>query len=230
MARHDRANASSNCGSKRYELVILEFLTVIRNNRQRKMRVGGYIAMAGEMFGGCKRAIFFDATNELSGEISHLSRILSKRADVDNRIPGIVINIGVGSEYPVNSDGAGLKRGVLTSCISELWVVCRTDCHSRGEVRSLIEPHASAALKIGPDQERCLGMSLESIRNHGCGIHLAALNSQRPPNSTEDKSSNVIVLHLMKQILVCRAFSGLKNAEIVKHQHLAEFFADGHFP
>ena len=92
---------------------------------------------------------------------SHLSRILAERADVDDRIPGIVINIGVGSEDPVNSGGTGLKRGVLTGCVSKLWVVCRADCHRGGEVRSLIEPHAGAALKIGADQERYFGMSLE---------------------------------------------------------------------
>ena len=129
----------------------------------------------------------------------------------------------------MNSGGAGLKRGVLTGCVSELWVVCCADCHRGGEVRSLIEPHAGAAFKIGADQERHFGMSLESIRDHGCGIHLAAFNSQRAANGAEDEPSNVIVLHLMKQILVCRTFRGLKNTEIVRHQHLAEFFADGHF-
>ena len=193
------------------------------------MRIGGHIAVAGKMLRSRERAIFFDPTNELRGEIGHLSRILAKRADVDNWIPGIVVNIGVGSEDPVNSGGTGLKRGVLTGCISELWVVCRADCHCGGEVRSLIEPHAGAAFKIGADQERHIGMSLESIRNHGCGIHLAALNSQGAANGAEDEPSNVIVLHLMKQLLVCRTFLGLENTEIVRHQHLAELFPDGHF-
>ena len=45
--------------------VPFEFFAVAGNDGQREMRIHAHVAMPGEMFGSCERAIFFNAANEL---------------------------------------------------------------------------------------------------------------------------------------------------------------------
>src|SRR5580700_1397216 len=103
MSGHNRANASRNCGAERHELICFELLAIIRNNRERQMRIGGHIAVAWKVLCGRKRAVLFDAANELCREIRNLGRFLTERADVNDWIRRIVIYVGIRSENPVYS-------------------------------------------------------------------------------------------------------------------------------
>ena len=84
----------------------------------------------------------------------HSLRILAKRADVDDRVIGIVVDIGDGRVDPVNPNGAGFERGDFAHGVSVAGISGGGKGH-RGRKRSaFIQAHRGAALKIGADEQR----------------------------------------------------------------------------
>ena len=65
---------------------------------------------------------------------------------------------------------------------------------------------------------------MQFVGDHGGGIDLAALDSQRAANGAEDESSNVIFFHLMQQILISRAFGGSRKRRNSKASASGRFF------
>src|ERR1700720_4700200 len=170
------------------------------------MRISAHIAVAGKMLRSRKRTIFFDAANELRREIGHLVRFLTERADIDDWVCGVVIHIGVGSKDPMDARSASLEGSIFPCRVCKFWIVRRTNCHRRREVRSFIETHACITLKISADQEWHFGMCLERVHDYGCWIYLAAFNSEWAADRPEDESPNVILFNLMKKVSICRTF------------------------
>src|SRR5580704_8782253 len=109
----------------------------------------------------CRQAaVFFDAADELRSELRDLLRVLPERANVDDRVQGVVIHISVGCEYPMNAGSTGFERSHFSGCVCEFRIARCTNRHCRGKVRSFVESHAGTAFKIGADQERNLSMTL----------------------------------------------------------------------
>ncbi len=78
------------------------------------MRVDGGVAVARKVFDGDEHlglriaARAFDVGFDVSG---HLLRIFAVGADVDDRVVGVVVDVGDGSEDPVHAHGAGFAGG-----------------------------------------------------------------------------------------------------------------------
>ena len=88
---------------------------------------------------------------------------------------------------------------------------------------------ARSGFKIRADKQWSLRVFLQFVGQCGGRINLAAFDAERAALRAENKSTHVIFFDLMQQLFVVRAFGGSENAEIIWHQHLAEFFAQCHF-
>src|SRR5712664_3281552 len=106
MAGHDAAYAGGNGRAKRNEFQMFEALAVGVNYRQVDVRIAGRIAVAGKVLGRGERAIFFDAADELGGELGDAGGIFAEGARVDDGIARIVVYVSNRGVDPMNAYGA----------------------------------------------------------------------------------------------------------------------------
>ena len=109
MARHDRAHARGDGGAEGNEFDAFEFGAVAGNGGEREMRIDADVAVAGKMLGGGERAVFLHAANELGDVLGDALRIFAERADVDDRIVGIIVDVRVRRENPVHAGRRALR-------------------------------------------------------------------------------------------------------------------------
>ncbi len=87
-----------------------------------------------------------------------------------------------------------------------------------------VDAHARSGFKIRADKQWSLRVFLQLVGQCGGRINLAAFDAERAALRAENQSAHVIIFDLVEQLFVVRAFGGSENAEIVRHQHLAELF------
>ena len=181
------------------------------------------------MFRSRERAIVLHAANELTHIFGDPGGILAERADVDDRIVRIIVDVRVGRENPLDAGSARFERRVFPGFVGKFRIAGGGNGHGGGERSAFVDAHASASFEIGADDQRNLCAALQFVGDYGGGIDLAALEAQRPAIGDDDEPADMIVLDLMQHFLVFGAFGGIEDAEERDHQHLPELLAQGHF-
>src|SRR6202041_2476432 len=93
--------------------------------RERQMRIDADIAVPRKMLRRCESAIFFDAPDFFGDKLCHLLRVFAERADIDNGIVWIIVDVGVGREDPAHARSACFKSGHFSNGIGRFWIARR---------------------------------------------------------------------------------------------------------
>ncbi len=197
MARHDRADAR---GDGRAEGNEFRAFKLVRDRRERRRRARCESTLTLPWPGKCfavASAPFSSTPRTNSRDVfRHVLRIFAERADVDDRVVGIVVDVRIRREDPVHAGGARFERGVFAGGVGELRIARGADGHGGRERRAFVEAHPGAGLEIRADQQRNFRAALKFVRHHGGRIDLAALDSERPAIGDDDQAADVIVLDL----------------------------------
>ena len=216
----ERKGISSRC---------FEAILVGANHRQIDVRVRGGVAVPGKMFSGSQAAVFFHAAHEGCDEFGDALRIFAERARIDDRIAGIIVDVGNRRVNPVNADGAGFERGDFAHGVSVGRISAGRQRHRRGKRSAFVEPHGRAAFKIGANQQRQFGMGLQLIGQNGRGIGLALDDAQRRHLRDVDEPADVQVVYGVHYLAIGVRVGGGEAAVIGCEDELADFFVVGHF-
>ena len=77
-------------------------------------RVGGGVAVTGEMLGGGQHVVLFVGVGAFDEGLDlrrNILRILAEGTDVDDGIFGVVVDVGDGKVDPLHAESAGLAGG-----------------------------------------------------------------------------------------------------------------------
>ena len=130
------------------------------------MRVGRGIAVTGEMLRGHQNARFrigVRAFDEADDELRDVLRIFAVRADVDDGVVGVIVDIGIGEEEPLDAHGARFLRRDFAFDAGFIGIARRGEGHGVREDRGGVDAHGSAALEIAGHQQRHFRQTLHAI-------------------------------------------------------------------
>ena len=143
------------------------------------MRVDPGVAVAGEVLGGCDRAVVLDAPHEGGAQHGDLVRILADCPHVDDGILRVVVDVEDRREGHVDADRPPLQRGHAAHLVGHPRVPGGAERHERGEagraaepdvggrVQHPVEAEARAGLQVGADKQGQLRERLEPVELRG---------------------------------------------------------------
>jgi len=94
--------------------------------------------------------IFLHAANELAHKLCHGAPDFPRRTAVDDRIPGIIVDIRVRRIDPVNSDRARFECRDLAHGVSVFEIAARGKRHRRWKRRAFVQSHRVPRSKSAP--------------------------------------------------------------------------------
>src|SRR6266571_5272540 len=157
----------SEAGAKWHQLDRIESRVVDPNRGQPDVRVGVGIAVAREVLQGGQHAVVLQTTHVRPHQARDGTRILAERANVDDGIKRIVVDVGIGREIHVDADGAALPCGDAADRIRIALVTGRAGGHDHRECRRAHDAHRSAPFEVCRDEQRQLGAPLERVEFGG---------------------------------------------------------------
>jgi hypothetical protein len=161
-----------------------------------QVRIHIGIAVAGEMFDGDENAGFgigvraFNVSDDVPGNVLW---ILAVRADVDDGIIGVVIDIGVRCEDPVDAQSARLTCGVEAFETGSFIIAAGGIGHVVRELHGAGNPHGRAAFEIGRDQQRRAREALDAVEEDGHFVRVGILDGAAHDAVDDDESSDAEV-------------------------------------
>ena len=185
------------------------------------MRVGRRIAVAGKMFERRQAICFSDALHQRRTEFANLLRVCSVRADVDDRIVRIIVDIDDRSKKPVYADRPHFLTDDLALTICRRNIASRRDAHVCRERRPGPKLHPQPAFVIGGKEKRNPRERLQFVRYARNGVRLTAIDG---------KTTDLVFGNLSLKFaeLIARKISKLaRHADI---DHLPDLLAQGQRP
>ncbi len=229
MTGHDAARSRRNRRAKGNKLQAFQPLAIRRNYRQIDVRIGRRIAVTREMLRRRQAAVFFDAAHKLADIFRNLLRIFAKRARVDDRIAGIVVDVRNRCVNPLHADGARFQRRDFAHRVGVGRIAAGRERHGGGERRAIVQAHAGAAFEIRADQQRQLRFRLQLIVQHRGRVGLALLDAHRRDVRHVDEAAAVQIDDIVHDLRVRRGIGRRQLAVIRREEKLADFFIDAHF-
>ena len=155
VRRHDAGDARFNRRPERYQFHRVELGAVAFHHRQREMRVGVGVAVAGKVFRRGRDARALHAADERRPQVRYRGGVLAERSRVDDRVGWIVVHIDDGRECKVNADRPGLDAGDAAGLLGVRLASGGPDGHVRRQDRR-------AAAGVGVGRENTTLESTES--------------------------------------------------------------------
>ena len=153
MSGHDTAHASGNRGAKGNELQMLQALAVRGNHRQIDVRIRSGVTVSREMFRGSQRSVVFGSFHERGHKFRDALRILSERPRIDDRIPRIVVYVGIRRVDPVDPSGARLQRRNFPHGVRVFRIARGGHRHRGGKRSAFVVTHGGSAFEISADKQ-----------------------------------------------------------------------------
>ena len=116
------------------------------------MRIDLGVAVSREMLQCREHAVLLQAVHVCLHQLRHGARVLAERADIDDRIERIVVDVGVGREVDVDPDGAAFDGGDAADRVGVALIAGRAGGHDHRKRRRADDAHPRAPLEIGGDQ------------------------------------------------------------------------------
>ena len=138
-----------------------------------EVRVGRGVAVAGKVLGRRDHAAVPDAADVRAGHVRHELHILAERADVDDRIPGVVVDVDDGIEVDGDAERTALFGRQPSGAIGQLGVSRGADRHRARQPRRAGHHVADAALEVGGREEREVGFALQAIQHRRRHVRIA---------------------------------------------------------
>ena len=172
--------------------------------------------MTRKVFPGGDHAVLLKSSHQRCAEGGSKPLILAKRADADDRICRIVVDIEDWRKGDVNAECASLEGGDATLLVSEGRIPCRPDCHLRREDRrsaqvdgvrqkiAATRPISGAKLEVRANEERNSRQPLHGIQFRG-DLHRAT--------DRHHQATNVIGGHIALRACPASARGGTEVSE-----------------
>ena len=174
MGDHYRIDSRSDGAAEGRKFDGIEMGAVDVDAGHAEMRIGGGVPVAGKMFDGGEHAAFMRALDVGCDQIADLRGIFSKRTRVDDGIDGVRVDVGIGKEIPVNTDGAGLFGSDASEGFGVFEFAVATEGHGVRKNGGTHQAHGDAAFEIRREEKRELRLALQAIEQFGGFVRLAA--------------------------------------------------------
>ena len=154
MPGHHRADARFDRRAKRWQLDAFEARAIPRDCRQVEVRIQIGIAVPRKMLRRRQSAVFFHATHKRRRQRAHALRIFAERANIDDGIGRIAVDVAYRRENPGHARRSRLQRRDLAHRVCVFCAARRRHGHRLRKRRAFLQPHRRPALEIRPDQQR----------------------------------------------------------------------------
>ena len=169
------------------------------------MRIGCRVAMPGKVLRGRQNARprhRVRARNECGNECRHIVRVLSVGADIDDRIVGIVVDVGIGKKEPLHTQRARFPRRDFAFDMRLFRIARGCECHCVRKDRRRIHSHGSAALEIGGDKQRNLRQPLHAIDKTGGFQRIGLGDCAAVGNVDQNQAAHVLLRNQVNELAV----------------------------
>ncbi len=160
---HDAPGSRFEAGPERDELDRVEPCAVEGENGEGAVRVGGGVAVPGEVLQRRQDATGLEPLHGRRDEAADGDRLLAEAPHVDDGVVGVVVHVGDRGEDDVDAEGAGRLGRRAGAPFGEVEVSRCGDGHRRGAEDEVGEAHPRARLEVGRDQERHLRLRGEAV-------------------------------------------------------------------
>ena len=172
---HDGIHARFDGRAKRRQFQAFQAFAIGVDGGQVHVRIDGCVAVARKMFGGGQHEIALVgmcAFNEGLHVRGHILRILAKRADVDDGVVGIVVDVGHRVVDPVNAQCPRFPRRDFTLEARKGRVSRGAKRHGMRKDGGSFHPHRGAPLEISTHQQRHSSHPLHEVQKRRQRVRL----------------------------------------------------------
>ncbi len=151
MRRHHRIHSMRDRRFERFHFHGADSIGIGCQGRQVGVTIQIRIAVPREMLRRQKHHVLrigMRALHECGNVGRHIVRILAVGTDIDHRVCGIVIDVGIRREDPLNSQGPRLARRHQARIARLLQVARRPISHRERKFRGVAHAHGRATLEV----------------------------------------------------------------------------------
>ena len=160
----------------------------------------------------------------------HFGRPFAKGARVDDGVVGIVVDIGGGSEDPVDTQGPGFTRRGIAFHARRAKVVRRAIGHRVRKLRRVGHPHTGPTFKVAADNQGHLGHFLHAIQKSGHGVRLGRAGLAGDDAIDDDHSTDAQFLHQLHVTAEVGRLGTVRFAKAGDNHQLGHLVAQRHGP
>ena len=135
--------------------------------RQRVVRIGVGVAVAGEVLGGGEHVLVLHALHVGQALGRHIVFVFAKRAVVDHRVVGVVVHVDHRGEVGVHAHPFEVAGHLLPHFVEQLGVADGSERHLIGVAHRAVEPHPYAPLGIHRHKQRHFRGILQAVEQSG---------------------------------------------------------------
>ena len=144
-------------GGERHEVLPLELLQRRSHARQRQVRILNRAAVTGVVLGARQDAVFLAALHPGRGLRADGRGVGPEGARLDDRVPGLQVQVADRGERPVDAHGAGFHPGDGTRGARGLDLRERAERRRRGQLGEPGDLLGGSALQVRADQQWAAG-------------------------------------------------------------------------
>ena len=170
------------------------------------------------------------AVDECGHVARHLLRIFAVGAQVDDRVQGIVVDVGHRREDPVNAQGAGLAGGDQAFILRGREIARRSERHVVRETRAAGNAHGSGALEIRGHQQRRPRQPLHLVQEQSHGMRLGVADQAVLRGVVNDDPADVQIGDPVAVLFVILRRGAVDVAIGGDDHQLRDFIAQAHAP
>ncbi len=230
---HDGVHAVRDGGLERLQLRGVEALARHFQTRQAQVAIDIGIAVPGKMFGGDQdtiRRVGMRAFDKCGDVARYLLGIFAVGAQVDDRVQGIVVDVGHRREDPVNAQGASLAGGDHAFILHGGEIARRSERHAVRESRAAGDAHGSGSLEIGGHQQRGPGQLLHLVQEQGHGMRLGVADQAVLRGVVDDDAAHVQIGDPVAVFFVILRLAAVDVAIGGDDHQLRDFIVQAHAP
>ena len=124
----------------------------------------------------------------------------------------------------MHTDRTGLLRRDPPEGFRVIQLACRSERHGVGKRRSPLQTHGDTALEISRNQQRQLGISLQTVQQLSSFVRLIPVQKWRLKAHRHGERPDVIFLHLVAKLEVLGAVHVEKFRPHPDHEKLPDLF------
>jgi hypothetical protein len=220
VPRHHRVDSRRHRAAEGQQLHGVEARAVGGDGDELHVAVERCVAVPREMLGRGEQAAFACATDKGGDEAADHGRVLAVRADVDDGVAGVVVDVDDRGEAPVDAERSTLAGRHHAGEVRVRFRSRGPDRHRVGNGHdAAADAERHAALHVGGDDQRHRRRILESVQQRRERLDLGL---------ERDHAADLQPADLVEQRAMLRRAAIAVQAKRADADHLADLFLDGH--
>jgi len=127
-------------------------------------------------------------------------------------------------KVPMHTDRTASCAVIRSKASAVIQLACRSERHGVGKRRSPLQTHGDTALEISRNQQRQLGISLQTVQQLSSFVRLIPVQKWRLKAHRHGERPDVIFLHLVAKLEVLGAVHVEKFRPHPDHEKLPDLF------